>query len=763
MMNTNALSGRADVASVIPANAGIDDGPDDSVGKEALSAQDLDLLTVREDGDTASITLLIDNLHCAGCIAAVERGLRALPGVVDARVNFSTRRARIRWREGEILPRRFLDLLREIGYPAIPFDPAAAGRRDSDVERELLRCVSVAGFAAANVMLLSVSVWSGGESMSAATRDLFHWISALLALPAVAYAGRPFFRSALAALASRRLNMDVPISLAVVLATSMSLVETMRSAQHAYFDASVTLLFFLLIGRYLDNRMRAKTRDAAERLLSLNSSNATVIGRDGTCRRIPAASVAPGMRVRVLAGERVPVDGVVESGAADLDVSLVTGESTPVAATPDCRVYAGTLNLNGALTILVHAAGEETLLGEIVRLVENAEQGRARYVRIADRVARFYAPFVHVLAIGTFLGWWLIAGSNAWPALTAAIAVLIITCPCALGLAVPAVQVAAVARLMRSGVLVKSGDALERLAAIDTVVFDKTGTLTDGRPELAGPVADGRRDVLRAAALAAHSRHPLAQALADSFPHRGQHDVAEIEEVPGHGLCGLVDRTSVRIGRRDFCGAPDNPADDDIDGTTELWFRIGDAAPQRLLFRDRLRDDARATVESLSAMGLQVLLLSGDRESAVGPIAAACGIDDWRAGCLPADKVAFLEDAKRQGRHVLMVGDGINDAPALATASVGMSPASGAAISQVAADLVFLGRSLEPVAVAKRVASKADRIVRQNFSFAIAYNLVAIPIAVAGYATPLIAAIAMSSSSIVVTLNALRVRGTMGR
>jgi Cu2+-exporting ATPase len=717
---------------------------------------DFDSLTVREVDGTRSLTLLIENLHCAGCIAAVERSLSHLPGVIEARVNLSTRRACIRWHAGAIEPERFIATLDEIGYPARPFDAAVADRAGAVEERELLRCLAVAGFAAANVMLLSVSVWSGAASdMSEVTRDLFHWVSALIALPAIVYAGRPFFRSAESALSARRLNMDVPIALAVTLAAAMSLVETVRGGEHAYFDAAVTLLFFLLIGRYLDRLTRDRARNAAERLLSFNRSHATVLGPDGRARELPIAAVAPGMIVRSLPGERIPIDGRILDGNADIDTSILTGESVPIAAGPETLVYAGTLNINGALAIRVVAAGDKTLLAEIVRLVELAEQGRARFTRIADRVARIYSPVVHALALATFLGWWLGAGSAVWPALTAAIAVLIITCPCALGLAVPAVQVAAVGRLLRHGVLVKSADALERLAIVDTVVFDKTGTLTEGRPELDGVLPADRLELAGAAVLASHSRHPMAQAFAVAMADTAAHDVSEVIEVPGAGISGIVDGTGIRIGNRKFCDANDTGPGAQ-DGASELWVKIAASPPLRLCFRDRLRPDAAAAVAALRASGMRVSLLSGDRPGAVSFVAAACGIDDWRAECLPADKVRLLEAAKAAGRRVLMVGDGINDAPAIAAATVGMSPGSGATVSQVASDLVFLGSRLQSVGEACQLARGADRLVRQNFVLAVGYNAIAVPIAMAGLATPLVAAVAMSCSSIIVTLNAMR-------
>jgi len=715
---------------------------------------DLDVFVDVDPQGIASLTLLIENVHCAGCIAKIERHLKSVSGVVDARVNLSTRRVQIRWLNGQANPRGFLRALEQMGYPARPFDAIAGDRGGAREERELLRCLAVAGFAAANIMLLSVSVWSGSASdMPGATRDLFHWISALIALPTVAYAGRPFLGSAWRALSARSVNMDVPIALAITLATGMSLVETFRGSENAYFDAAVTLLFFLLVGRYLDRRTRSRARSAAERLLALNPTQVAVIDSNGAPRSVSIDAVVPGMLVQSLPGDRIPVDGFIERGHADIDTALLTGEAVPVRVTENSLVHAGTVNLNGSLVIRVSAVGTGTLFSGIVRLVEAAEQSRARYVRLADRVSRVYAPVVHILALATFLGWWLIAGSEVWPALMTAVAVLIITCPCALGLAVPAVQVAAVGRLLRCGVLVKSGDALERLATVDTVVFDKTGTLTEGRPELSDAPPFESPVAVRAAALAGRSRHPIAQAFASKI-RDGSSKVTDVEEIPGAGLKGSVDGISMRIGSALFCGAAS--IGDNVDDASELWIRSEQDPPLRLRFHDRARDDAENAVRTLQAMGLEVKLISGDRPGAVEAVANACGIADWHASCLPAQKVALLEAAKAEGRKVLMVGDGINDAPAIAAAAVGMSPGSAASVSQIASDLVFLGGRLGSVVEACRIAREARRLVRQNFVLAIGYNIFAVPIAMAGLATPLIAAVAMSCSSILVTVNAAR-------
>ena len=718
---------------------------------------------VRADGEgVCSLHLMVEGLHCAACVWLIESVLAREPGVLSARVNMTTHRLKLRWRPGETDPARLIGAVSKLGYRLLPYDPERLESGSREAERALLRAMAVAGFGAANVMLLSISVWAGAFSdMGPATRDFMHWVSALIALPVVAYSGRPFFGSALTALRAGRLNMDVPISVAVLLAVAMSLYETMRGGPYAYFDAAATLLFFLLVGRYLDRRARSKARSAAERLLSLAATAATVVEPDGRRRSVRVDELRPGMIVAVATGDRVPVDGVIVEGASDLDMSLVTGESVPISATAGEGVFAGTLNLTGPLRIRVSAAGEDTLLAEIVELVETAERGRARYVAIADRVARIYAPAVHVLGLATFVAWW--ATGAAWQtALLHAVAVLIVTCPCALGLAVPAVQAVAGGRLLRAGVLVKTADALERLNQADMVVFDKTGTLTRGRPELIDGDRNDVADLRLAASLAAESRHPLARALCRAAPPVAA--LPAVREVPGEGLAASGEGGEIRLGRREWCGVPaeaapalaSTAAPDQVG--PELWLSAPGRPPVRFAFTDPPRPAAAEVVGELERRGLGVALMSGDRRDVVVAVAGRLGIDDWRADMRPADKTRRLTDLAGAGRRVLMVGDGLNDAPALAAAFVSMSPAVAADISQAAADLVFQGESLEPIVEAIDVARAADRLVRQNLALAFLYNAVAVPLAVAGLVTPLIAAVAMSTSSLAVTLNALRLR-----
>ncbi|MBX9591298.1 MAG: heavy metal translocating P-type ATPase [Hyphomonadaceae bacterium] len=684
----------------------------------------------------------------------VELALTAVPGVLSARANLSARRVAAVHGATGVTGIDLVEALDRIGFKAAELAGESA-EPTTAADQALLKRVGVAGFAAANIMLLSVSVWSGAAGdMSPSVQALFHWLSALIALPVVGYAGQPFFRSAAQALRARRLNMDVPISLGVTLATAMSLYQTARGSEQVYFDAAVTLLFFLLVGRFLDQRMRTRAAGAAANLLGLRGSAASVIQPDGTTVRLAARALLPGMRVLTAPGERFAVDGRLAEGHGEVDASLITGETMPVLVRPGALIYAGTVNLSGSLVTEATATDQHTLLAEIGRLMAAAEQARGRYVRLADQAARFYAPAVHVLGLVTFVGW--LATGHGWePALTAAIAVLIITCPCALALAVPAVQVAATSRLFGKGVLVKAADGLERLAEIDTLVFDKTGTLTLGEPSLAKGQHINDDVLARAASLAAASRHPYARAVVRAAEASGLavQPAAGVLEVPGFGLERIGPDGAARLGSAAWCGAEAPRAN-----TAAVWYRPAHGSPVVLTFEDRLRPDAAEVVSLLRRAGLRTELLSGDRTAVVEAAAAQAGIALWTAGAVPAAKIARLQTLEAEGRKVLMVGDGLNDAPALATAHASLSPASAADISQTAADAVIQGERLAPVLETLAVARAARRMALQNFATAIGYNLIFVPLAMAGQVTPLLAAIAMSASSIAVTANAVRLK-----
>ncbi len=687
--------------------------------------------------------LVVPGMHCAGCMGKVERVLQALPGVTSARVNLSARQVSVAHDARVTIP----ELVEELQLAGFPSQPRREELEPPEsAVKPLLAPLAVAGFACMNVMLMSVGIWSGADG---ATRELFHWISAMIGVPAIAYAGRPFFVSAWSALKVWHTNMDVPISIGVTLATALSLYETMTGGEAAWFDGTLMLLLFLLAGRALDAMMRDRARAGVDALLRQAAPGAMVAGAGGALTWLPARDLVAGMVLRVAAGERLAADGEIISGATRLDESLLTGESAPVAAPPGHAVHAGTLNLDAPIDVRVSAAGQHTSLAEIARLMEAAGQARSRYVRIADRASRLYAPAVHSLALLSFIGW-MLAGAGVYQSAVIAIAVLIVTCPCAIGLAVPVAQVVASSALMKQGIMVKDASALERMARIDTALLDKTGTLTRGEPTpdpvvLAALPGDHAAVAL---ALASHSRHPLSRALASALAASGHRaaSLSDIAEVPGHGMTALWNGRKAQLRRPDSASGTASVLD--IEGSP-AWL---------IPFADRLRPDAAEALARLAALGVSASILSGDNGPAVAEVARATGLFA-RSSASPADKLDAIAVEQARGACVLMAGDGLNDGPALAAANASIAPGSASDVGRQAADFVFLGDSLLALPRAVAASRRTMRVVRQNFVLSIGYNVLAVPLAILGHLTPLLAAVAMSTSSLIVIANSLRLTG----
>ena len=680
--------------------------------------------------------LVLPGIHCAGRIRSVEGILAQQPGISGARVNLTMKRASIT-ADPEADPTPWIRALAEGGFEA---HEAQELNLPDDGTRMLIVRLGVAGFAMMNVMLLSVAVWSGAAD---ATRDMFHWISAAIAIPAALFAAQPFFSNAWSALKAGRLNMDVPISLAILLACGMSLYETTQSGAHAYFDAALSLTFFLLAGRVLDQRMRRAARSAAQDLAALESSRVIRI-EDGAHVSRPLTEIAVGDRLWLAAGARLPVDAELLSDGADVDRSAITGESLAVARGRGARLSAGEVTLTGPIEVAATAVGEDTTLRRMTRLVEVAENARSRYTGLADRAAKIYAPAVHLVSFLAFLGWVVLTG-DLRQALNVAIATLIITCPCALGLAVPAVATAATGRLFRRGLLVKSDTALERLAEIDMVVFDKTGTLT--RAALTPPedLPEDLAPVLMALAMA--SDHPLSRGLAAHLAPLQPAQLDSIVEEAGNGVRAIWAGREVRLGRAGWAGAPGEGTAFAVDG--ENW----PLAPT-----EHLLPDAAEAVAALAARGLPVHILTGDTPDKAATIGAALGATEARARMTPEDKQAYLAELQGQGHKVLMVGDGLNDTAALASAHASIAPGSALEAPRNVADIVLVTGALSGIDDAIATARKARKLILENFGQAAVYNLIAVPFAILGFVTPLWAALAMSASSVTVILNAMRLR-----
>ncbi|NOW47609.1 Cu2+-exporting ATPase [Novosphingobium sp. SG751A] len=695
-------------------------------------------LTQSESIETT--TLVVPGMHCASCMGKVERALGALPGVQSARVNLTARQVNVAHDAALGVP-DMVGALSAIGFPSQPRVEELAP--PPSAVKPLLAPLAVAGFACMNVMLLSVSIWSGAEG---STRDLFHLLSAAIGIPAILYAGRVFFVSAWGALRHGRTNMDVPISIGVILATGLSLYETLTHGAEAWFDGTLMLLLFLLAGRVLDAMMRDRARAGVDALLRQAAPGAMIVAK-GAVDWVAARDLLPGMVMRVASGERLAADGQIVSGASRFDRSLLTGESAAVPVAQGDAVHAGMLNMDAPVDVRVTAAGSDTTLAEIARTMEVAGQHRSAYVRIADRASRLYAPAVHTLAALTFAGW-MAAGAGAYESLKIAIAVLIITCPCALGLAVPVAQVVAAGALMRRGIMVKDGSAMERMARIDRALLDKTGTLTLGRPTPDPQALDAlpAQAAQVALALASHSRHPLSRALVEALGARGvtAAELTQVEEVPGQGVHALWHGSPVALRR------PDGPT-----GGMASALDIEGMPVRLILFADRLRPEANQALGWMRAMGVEPSILSGDAMGAVAEVARATHMTA-QGHASPADKLEAIQRLQGAGYNVLMAGDGLNDGPALAAAHASIAPGTASDVGRQAADFVFLSDSLLAIPRAMATSRATMRVVRQNFVLAIGYNVLAVPMAMAGLVTPLIAAVAMSTSSLIVIGNSLR-------
>jgi Cu2+-exporting ATPase len=697
------------------------------------------------------LDLMLAGLSCGACVWLVEQALAAEPDVTRARAALTTRRLVLSWRGARDRAEAFAALLARLGFRAVPFSPPCIEAADDAETRAITRALGIAAFGAMNVMLVSVAVWVGTD-MGEATRAAMHWLAALIGLPTIAVAGLPFYRRAWASIRARRANMDVAISIAVLATAAMSLSEALRNGPYTWFDGATTLLALLLAGRLLDRTARARAGRSVAELLALQQASVRRLGPDGTLHEVAAESLAVGDRLLLAAGERLPADASVDSDAALFDLSALTGESLPQPVARFAPVAAGAVNMGGATVVRVARAARDGSVAAMARMLEAATAARGRFAGIADAASRLYVPAVLAISLATFLLWWLWLGTDWRAALVPAVAALIITCPCGLAIAVPAVQAVAVGAMFRRGLLVTSPTALERISGCDHVVLDKTGTLTEGRPVLLP--GSWTEPLLREAAGLAHaSRHPLAQALAAACPEAPAALAAV--ELPGRGIMAGM----ARLGSAAFVGAPtEAPADapaDAHDGTV-IWYAAPGIAPVRFAFADTVRSDAAATIAALRGLGLSSELLSGDQAPSVAAVADALGIADWTAGATPEAKAERVLALQQQGRRVLMVGDGINDAPALALARASASPESGTDLARTTADVVLRQGGLSGIVEAIRLARRAQRLARQNIAFSLAYNVLAVPFAVAGLVTPLIAAMVMATSSLAVTLNALR-------
>ncbi|MBI5938503.1 MAG: copper-translocating P-type ATPase [Betaproteobacteria bacterium] len=718
-----------------------------------------------------SLDLRLTGMTCAACAARIETVLNRLPGV-EARVNLATEKARVSYTPGLVTLDALIAAVHKAGYGAEPITEAARAEEKARKAAEYKR--EVIAFAVSAVLTLPLLIQMGmmfslGEEHGTWIPGWLQW---LLATPVQFWAGWRFYTGAYHSLRGGGANMDVLVALGTSAAYFYSVFVVLldalsgTSGGHLYFEAGAAVIALVRLGKLLEARAKAKTSSAIEQLIGLQPKTARV-ERDGETVEIDIAALKAGDIVLVRAGERIPVDGVVVEGASSVDESLLTGESLPTAKAGNDKVFSGSQNLDGMLKIRAEGVGAQTQLMEIVRLTEAAQGSKAPIQKLADRISAVFVPAVVALAVLTFAGWWLVSGDFT-QSLIPAVAVLVIACPCALGLATPTAVMVGLGRGAQLGILVRSAEALERAERLAVLAVDKTGTLTEGKPALVELHATDNIDqaeLLRlAAALEQGSAHPLAQALLDAAQARGVSlpAVDDFENIPGQGVRGRVEGRELRLGRLDWLAVPPSPASGGGaggEGTSAAHITIALADDSNLLgqlsFADRLRPSSKAAVQLLQARGVQVVMLTGDHASTAAAIAKEAGIADFRARVLPQDKAAAVAALKAEGRVVGMAGDGVNDAPALASADVSFGMRSGTDIAMEAADITLMHNDLASVAHAVELSHAVLRKIRQNLFFAFVYNVLGLPLAALGMLNPVIAGAAMALSSVSVVSNSL--------
>ena len=708
-------------------------------------------------------SLLIDGVTCAACVWLIEQRLARLPGLTAVSLNYATRRARVRWNTRVIALSAVLRAIADLGYAAHPYD---SGRAEERLRRErsgLLWRLFIAGFSMMQVMMYAIPVYIAAGDMTPDIEQLMRITSLILTLPVALWSALPFYSGAWRDLRRGRVGMDVPVALGIIIAFVASMVATATASGTVYFDSVAMFVFLLLGARFLEMEVRAKAVRTQEQLVRRVPATAERVtgGGNGTTELVAAAALQPGDLLRVRPGAVIPVDGVVVSGTSSADEALLTGESRPVAKRPGDTLSGGAVNLDGVITMRVTCTGENTVLAGIVRLMDRAQAEKPAIAQAADRVAQWFVAALLVLTALTFAVWWQIDASRA---LWVAVSLLVVTCPCALSLATPVALTAATGAAYRSGVLITRSSALETLAQATHFVFDKTGTLTTGRMSLAGlmPLSGDTREqcLAWAAALESWSEHPAGRALVAAVS--GAHPLADdVRTITGSGVEGRVGGRLLRIGRLQFVAALHGralPRELESVPDTMTVVALGDVQGWIALFMldDVLRHDAPAMIRALTASGARITLLSGDRPQRVRHAAAELGIAEYRGGATPADKLDYVRELQAQGAIVAMVGDGVNDAPVLAQTQVSIATGSGTELAQIGADIILMtdrfGALTETVSGARRTL----RVIRQNLGWAVAYNAVALPLAMAGMVTPLVAALGMSASSLIVVANALR-------
>ncbi|MBM3589943.1 MAG: heavy metal translocating P-type ATPase [Alphaproteobacteria bacterium] len=740
-----------------------------------------ELVTFDEISKNYRLDLMIHGLHCGACVWLIENLLKKQNHIKQARVNLTQKTIQICWQGTIEDVHKIIKLVLDLGYKLFPIDLETIREFENRFDNTIFKALAVAGFGAGNIMLFSFALWFDTKlEISGATRKFLHLLSSLIALPVLIYSGRIFFISALQSIKARMPNMDIAISIAIFLASIVSLMQTFRGGEVIYFDSAVMLVFFLLIGRYLDLKARKKAFDIASRFSLIQTGFARLLygSSSGFSNSlVPIKKLKKNDIILVASGEKIACDGVVIEGESKIDNSLITGESSPEKTSTNSQVFGGSINIESPIKVKITKTYAEGLLSQIISLINNIQYKKNIYIRIADQFSKYYTPAVHILAFITFCVWYFIAQSHWDYALMNATAVLIITCPCALALAIPITQTITIGNFLKHGIIFKNGDALEKINKIDCIVLDKTGTLTLGQPILKKVLKIANKQLLEldiedqalvtkiASTLAQYSKHPLSQALSNASD---QHfEVNKINEIKGEGIEGVINNKIAKLGSSEFCkiNTKENltkenlifieQAMNDCNSNLRCFLKFDDLEII-FLFGDSLKEGALDMINYFQKIDKKIILLSGDYENEVKKIAKTLNIKNFYWQKNPLQKAEILQQLRNQNISFAMVGDGLNDAPSLALSNVSISFSKAVDISQNIADIVISSSKLNPLIFIFKYSQKSLRVMKQNLALALIYNIIAVPFAMMGFVVPLLAAIAMSSSSLLVMINSLK-------
>ena len=708
----------------------------------------IDEITANKQGNY-TINLLVDGIACGSCVWLIENSLKSLKKIISAKLSISTNRLEVIWKGSKEYIRQITSLLINLGYQISPYDIKLLNDQEKQNERELLKAITIAGFATAQIMAFALAVWIGNytHSMGEYIRYIFHLISGIIGVPSIIYASKIFIISSYKALKACKTNIDVPISISIIATLLISIQETIRMSDYVYYDATASLTFLLLIGRYLDLKAKNKAKESIRKIMFQQPSIANIITPEGIIS-IAAKSVQQNSIVLVKAGEKFPVDGIVTDGESEVDNSIISGESNPIFTQKGSFIYAGTINLNNTLKIKATNTGEHTTLSEIIKLVEIIGKNKSKFVRIADKLSQYFTPIILLLALFTFIIWFKTGVMNAT---LNAVTLLIITCPCAVGLAVPMVQIVVFSKLIKEGIFIKKSDFLEKTKQIDTIVFDKTGTLTYGNPTLINFHKLSDEDKLLIVSIASKSGHILCDAIGKQQSTNQRLLDLKVLEKKGRGLYTKYKNDEFWLGNKSWCKVANSKNEDDY---LEVWFKKNNEEPKRLILKDELRKECKKIIQYLQK-NYDLHILSGDKIYNVEKAAQQLNIKNYYGEKSYKEKYEFIKELSKKGKKVLMIGDGLNDSVALKYAFASLSPKNSIEISKYASDAIYNNNLINILTVLQ--ASKLSlKLIKQNFSISIIYNSLAIPLAIMGKVNPIIAAIFMSISSITVILNSLR-------